>query len=58
MANTEEIEQKRTKILNMFNQQKILMGEYQNYIENILINDELILTTEVLTLEDWLNQHK
>lgn len=58
MANTEEIEQKRTKILNMFNQQKILMGEYQNYVESILINDELILTTEVLTLEDWLNQHK
>jgi len=58
MTNTEEIEQKRTKILNMFNQQKILMGEYQNYVESILINDELILTTEVLTLEDWLNQHK
>lgn len=58
MTNIEEIEQKRTKILNMFNQQKILMGEYQNYVESILINDELILTTEVLTLEDWLNQRK
>ncbi len=53
-----EIERKRQIIIDLFRKQKELENAYEYYIEEILANDELILTMDALSLKDWLIQNK